>query len=212
MIFGRQDPHIDRLGRKRIHNALMEADVSFSWHEFNGQHAFMRDEGSVPSLLVSPPAHLPVPWEGAPWNPAARLTAERPFGTPRTSTEGSRVNSRVNNVSMEGSLGDPLLKCGRKAAWWDSGLSCGSVIEPIWTANGLSAPQQRCSTNCTPCLLAPSSVQRTGCSTPGPLARTACTSATSLRAPLRRGSSGSSGCVYVRRQGEHTRVHLLSAF
>jgi len=45
MIFGRQDPHIDRLGRKRIHNALMEADVSFSWHEFNGQHAFMRDEG-----------------------------------------------------------------------------------------------------------------------------------------------------------------------
>jgi carboxymethylenebutenolidase len=64
MIFGRQDPHIDRLGRKRIHNALMEADVSFSWHEFNGQHAFMRDEGSAPFppllhlLSLSPPPSL----------------------------------------------------------------------------------------------------------------------------------------------------------
>lgn len=45
MIWGRQDPHIDRLGRKRILNAMMEADVTFSWHEYNGQHAFMRDEG-----------------------------------------------------------------------------------------------------------------------------------------------------------------------
>mmetsp|Transcript_20122 Transcript_20122/g.44052 ORF Transcript_20122/g.44052 Transcript_20122/m.44052 type:complete len:356 (-) Transcript_20122:335-1402(-) len=45
MIFGRQDPHIDAWGRKRIRQALMDADVCFSWHEYNGQHAFMRDEG-----------------------------------------------------------------------------------------------------------------------------------------------------------------------
>mmetsp|Transcript_24317 Transcript_24317/g.40730 ORF Transcript_24317/g.40730 Transcript_24317/m.40730 type:complete len:362 (+) Transcript_24317:110-1195(+) len=45
MIFGRQDPHIDVWGRKRIRNALADSNVHFSWHEFNGQHAFMRDEG-----------------------------------------------------------------------------------------------------------------------------------------------------------------------
>lgn len=45
MIFGRQDPHIDRPGRKRILEALMDNNVTFTWHEFNGQHAFMRDEG-----------------------------------------------------------------------------------------------------------------------------------------------------------------------
>ena len=28
-----------------IHQKLLETDIIFSWHEFNGQHAFMRDEG-----------------------------------------------------------------------------------------------------------------------------------------------------------------------
>lgn len=45
MIWGRQDPHIPREGRAKIYNALTDANVSFSWHEFNAAHAFMRDEG-----------------------------------------------------------------------------------------------------------------------------------------------------------------------
>ena len=45
MIWGRQDPHVPREGRALIHNALADAGVNFTWHEFNGQHAFMRDEG-----------------------------------------------------------------------------------------------------------------------------------------------------------------------
>jgi carboxymethylenebutenolidase len=28
-----------------IYDAMTAAGVSFSWHEFNGEHAFMRDEG-----------------------------------------------------------------------------------------------------------------------------------------------------------------------
>jgi len=46
IIFGRQDPHVPVEGRLAIHHALQEAGVLFTWHEFNGQHAFMRDEGS----------------------------------------------------------------------------------------------------------------------------------------------------------------------
>ncbi len=46
MIWGRQDPHIPREGRQLIHNAMTDAGINFSWHEFNGQHAFMRDEGN----------------------------------------------------------------------------------------------------------------------------------------------------------------------
>jgi carboxymethylenebutenolidase len=46
MIWGRQDPHIPTEGRLAIYKALHEADVLFSWHEFNGAHAFMRDEGA----------------------------------------------------------------------------------------------------------------------------------------------------------------------
>lgn len=45
MIWGRQDPHIPREGRSKIYTALTDANVSFSWHEFNAAHAFMRDEG-----------------------------------------------------------------------------------------------------------------------------------------------------------------------
>ncbi len=46
MIWGRQDPHIDRAGRRMIFDAMSDANCSFSWHEFNAAHAFMRDEGS----------------------------------------------------------------------------------------------------------------------------------------------------------------------
>jgi carboxymethylenebutenolidase len=45
MVFGRQDPHVPREGRTTIYNALADANANFSWHEFNGAHAFMRDEG-----------------------------------------------------------------------------------------------------------------------------------------------------------------------
>ena len=46
MVFGRQDPHVPREGRAVIYNGLADAETNFSWHEFNGAHAFMRDEGA----------------------------------------------------------------------------------------------------------------------------------------------------------------------
>lgn len=45
MIWGRQDPHVPAEGRAKIYARMAEAGVTFTWHEFNGQHAFMRDEG-----------------------------------------------------------------------------------------------------------------------------------------------------------------------
>lgn len=45
MIWGRQDPHIPAEGRRLIYDALQAAGTVFTWHEFNGEHAFMRDEG-----------------------------------------------------------------------------------------------------------------------------------------------------------------------
>jgi len=45
MIWGRQDPHIPAEGRRALYEALAAAGINFTWHEFNGQHAFMRDEG-----------------------------------------------------------------------------------------------------------------------------------------------------------------------
>jgi carboxymethylenebutenolidase len=45
MIWGRQDPHIPAEGRRLIYDALTTAGTRFTWHEFNGEHAFMRDEG-----------------------------------------------------------------------------------------------------------------------------------------------------------------------
>lgn len=45
MIWGRQDPHIPADGRALILQRLTTAGLHFTWHEFNGAHAFMRDEG-----------------------------------------------------------------------------------------------------------------------------------------------------------------------
>jgi carboxymethylenebutenolidase len=45
MIWGRQDPHIPAVGRRIIYDAMSAANVRFTWHEFNGEHAFIRDEG-----------------------------------------------------------------------------------------------------------------------------------------------------------------------
>jgi carboxymethylenebutenolidase len=46
MMWGRQDPHVPLEGRLKIHSALNAAGTNFTWHEFNGAHAFMRDEGA----------------------------------------------------------------------------------------------------------------------------------------------------------------------
>ena len=45
MIWGRQDPHVSLEGRTKILERLNEAGTRFSWHEVNGAHAFLRDEG-----------------------------------------------------------------------------------------------------------------------------------------------------------------------
>lgn len=45
MVWGKQDPHVPDEGRMRIHQNLLTNNNTFTWHEFNAQHAFMRDEG-----------------------------------------------------------------------------------------------------------------------------------------------------------------------
>ena len=44
-IWGRQDPHIPLEGRNLLKARLEAAGTRFSWHELNGAHAFLRDEG-----------------------------------------------------------------------------------------------------------------------------------------------------------------------
>lgn len=46
MIWGRQDPHIPLEGRMAVLNRLNQVNATFSWHEVNGAHAFLRDEGA----------------------------------------------------------------------------------------------------------------------------------------------------------------------
>jgi carboxymethylenebutenolidase len=45
MVWGKQDPHVPREGRALIYDAMTDARLNFTWHKFNGQHAFLRDEG-----------------------------------------------------------------------------------------------------------------------------------------------------------------------
>src|SRR5579863_91949 len=45
MIWGRQDPHIPLEGRTKVLARLNELGLRLNWHEVNGAHAFMRDEG-----------------------------------------------------------------------------------------------------------------------------------------------------------------------
>lgn len=45
MVWGRQDPHVPPEGRARIYACLSEVGAHMTWHEFNGAHAFVRDEG-----------------------------------------------------------------------------------------------------------------------------------------------------------------------
>jgi carboxymethylenebutenolidase len=46
MVWGRQDPHVPAEGRALIWQTMNAAGTLFTWHEFNGQHAFLRDEGA----------------------------------------------------------------------------------------------------------------------------------------------------------------------
>ena len=41
----RMDEGLPREGRRLIYDTLTDTGVNFTWHEFNGQHAFLRDEG-----------------------------------------------------------------------------------------------------------------------------------------------------------------------
>lgn len=45
MIYGKQDPHVPQAGRDLVYRSLTDAGVNFTWHEFNAEHAFIRDEG-----------------------------------------------------------------------------------------------------------------------------------------------------------------------
>ena len=44
-VFGRQDPHVPFAGREVIRARLEEVGATYEWHEVNGAHAFLRDEG-----------------------------------------------------------------------------------------------------------------------------------------------------------------------
>ena len=46
MIWGRQDPHIPAAGRRLVYERMTACEIAFSWHEWDGAHAFLRDEGS----------------------------------------------------------------------------------------------------------------------------------------------------------------------
>lgn len=46
MIWGRQDPHIPDAGRRLVYDRMTAAGLAFTWHEWNGAHAFLRDEHS----------------------------------------------------------------------------------------------------------------------------------------------------------------------
>jgi carboxymethylenebutenolidase len=45
MIWGRQDPHVPYEGRKQIREALEQGNAWYQALEYNGAHAFIRDEG-----------------------------------------------------------------------------------------------------------------------------------------------------------------------
>jgi carboxymethylenebutenolidase len=44
-VWGRQDPHVPFAGREAIRARLEAVGARYEWHEVNGAHAFLRDEG-----------------------------------------------------------------------------------------------------------------------------------------------------------------------
>lgn len=57
MIFGRQDPHVPYEGRRLIQETLHVAGANFQWLEFNGAHAFLRDEGPRYNPVLAQQCH-----------------------------------------------------------------------------------------------------------------------------------------------------------
>ena len=45
MAWGRQDPHVPAEGRLKLLTELTRLNTRLNWHEVNGAHAFLRDEG-----------------------------------------------------------------------------------------------------------------------------------------------------------------------
>jgi carboxymethylenebutenolidase len=45
LVWGRQDPHVPTDGRMKLLSRLNEINTKINWHEVNGAHAFLRDEG-----------------------------------------------------------------------------------------------------------------------------------------------------------------------
>lgn len=45
MIWGRQDPHVPYEARTQVRDAMETGGAYYQWLEFNGAHAFLRDEG-----------------------------------------------------------------------------------------------------------------------------------------------------------------------
>ena len=45
LVFGRADPHVPFTGRALIRERLEQLGTRHAWHEVNGAHAFLRDEG-----------------------------------------------------------------------------------------------------------------------------------------------------------------------
>jgi len=54
-VFGRGDPHVPFAGRQAIRERLEAVGARYEWHEVNGAHAFLRDEGPRydPALFVA---------------------------------------------------------------------------------------------------------------------------------------------------------------
>ena len=46
LAWGRQDPHVPAEGRMKLLARLNELNALINWHEVNGAHAFLRDEGA----------------------------------------------------------------------------------------------------------------------------------------------------------------------
>ncbi len=44
-VWGRQDPHVPFSGRQAIRERLEAVSARYEWHDVNGAHAFLRDEG-----------------------------------------------------------------------------------------------------------------------------------------------------------------------
>jgi carboxymethylenebutenolidase len=44
-VWGRNDPHVPFAGRQILRERLQAAGARYEWHEVNGAHAFLRDEG-----------------------------------------------------------------------------------------------------------------------------------------------------------------------